>query len=51
MTSSAAIAKEHIKASKQSMKRAMGSKRNAKAFLIRAGILSKNGKKLAKPYR
>jgi len=33
------------------MKSAMQSKRKAKAFLIRAGILSKGGKKLAKPYR
>jgi hypothetical protein len=51
MTSSADIVREHIKASKQVMKKAMRSKRAARGFLIRAGILAKNGNQLAKPYR
>jgi hypothetical protein len=51
MTSSAAIVKQHIRASKQLMKRTLSSKQRAKALLIRAGILAKNGKTLAKPYR
>jgi hypothetical protein len=49
--SSAAILKEHREASKTVMKKALRSKRAARAFLIGAGILDKNGKKLAKPYR
>jgi hypothetical protein len=50
MTSSAAIVKEHIRESKKFMK-TIRSKRDAKNFLIRAGILTKSGNKLAKPYR
>jgi hypothetical protein len=50
MTSSAAIVKEHLRASRKLMKKTR-SKREAKKFLIRAGILTKNGDKLSKPYR
>ena len=35
----------------KSMKRIMSEKGGAKKFLIRAGILTKDGKRLAKPYR
>ena len=51
MTSSAEIAREHMKASRRVMRKALRSKRIAKAFLIRTGILTKDGKQLAKPYR
>ena len=33
------------------MKKAMRSKKTAREFLIRAGILAKDGKRLAKAYR
>jgi hypothetical protein len=51
MISSTMIAREHELAEKKFMKKALRSKQRAKSFLIRAGILSKNGKQLAKPYR
>jgi hypothetical protein len=49
--SSAEIAKEFEQASKKLMKKVLRSKRSAQSFLIRAGILDKDGKRLAKPYR
>ncbi|MCX5659421.1 MAG: hypothetical protein NTW19_06810 [Planctomycetota bacterium] len=45
------IVKEHIKGSREYMKKVTSSKRLATNFLIRAGILTKSGKRLAKPYR
>lgn len=45
------IVKDNQKAMDRAFKKAMRSKRAARAFLIRAGILKKNGKGLAKPYR
>ena len=51
MTSTEKMVKEHLKASKRVMKKALASKKSARAFLVRAGILKKNGKGLAKPYR
>jgi len=44
------MVKEHLKASKRVARKALASKKKARAFLIRAGILKKNGKGLAKPY-
>jgi hypothetical protein len=51
MTTVAQIVKENEQAMKRAGKRARRSKETARAFLVRAGILEKNGKKLAKPYR
>jgi len=51
MTSSAAIVKENIQALRKSTKKALRSKREAKESLIRAGILTKSGNRLSKPYR
>ncbi len=51
MTSSAAIVREHTRAAKKAMKEALRSPKDARAFLIRAGILTKSGKRLARPYR
>lgn len=45
------IVKENQEAMERAGKRAMKNKKTARAFLIRAGILNKNGKGLAKPYR
>ena len=45
------IVKENQEAMERAAKRAMRSKKTARAFLIRAGILNKSGKGLAKPYR
>lgn len=42
---------EHLAASDRVMKKVLSSKKNSIAFLVEAGILSKNGKGLAKPYR
>jgi hypothetical protein len=43
--------KDHRKAAASAMKKALRSKKTAIAFLVRAGILEKSGKRLAKPYR
>ena|SRR5665213_2144832 len=51
MASNAAVVEQHIRASRQLMKRTLSSERRSKALLIRAGILTKDGKSLAKPYR
>lgn len=45
------IVEEHLAAAKRSMKKVMRSKATARAALISAGILTKDGKQLAKPYR
>ena len=45
------IVKENEQAMKRAGKRARRSKETARAFLVRAGILDKSGKRLAKPYR
>ncbi len=45
------IVKENQDAMDRAFKKAMRSKKTARAFLVRAGILEKNGKGLAKPYR
>ena len=46
-----AIVKEHLKASRKVRKSLRGSPAKAKRFLIRAGILNKNGTDLAARYR
>lgn len=51
MQSTAGMVEEHLVASKRLMKKVLRSKKSARAFLIRAGILDKQGKELAKPYR
>jgi len=43
--------KDHEKAVARATKRATRSRKSAIAFLVRAGILEKDGNKLAKPYR
>ena len=48
--SSATIVKQHNEASKKLVK-TVKTKKQAQAFLIRAGILSKDGKQLTRPYR
>ena len=45
------MVKENQEAMDRSFKKAMRSKKATRAFLIRAGILAKNGKGLARPYR
>ena len=45
------ICKENEEAMKRAGKRARRSKKTARAFLIRAGILDKSGKGLSKNYR
>ncbi len=51
MMTTAEIVKDNEAAMKRAAKRAMRSKKAARAFLVRAGILNKSGKGLAKPYR
>jgi hypothetical protein len=51
MQTVAQFVKENEEAMERAAKRAMRSKKAARAFLIRAGILDKSGKRLAKPYR
>jgi hypothetical protein len=51
MLTIAEIVKENEVAMESAAKRAKRSKKSARAFLIRAGILEKSGKRLAKPYR
>jgi hypothetical protein len=45
------VVKENEEAMERGFKKASRSKATARAFLVRAGILNKNGKGLAKPYR
>jgi hypothetical protein len=45
------MVKENQQAMDRAFKKAMRSKKTARAFLIRAGILNKKGTGLAKPYR
>ncbi len=51
MMTVAQIVKENEEVMKRAGKRARRSKKSATAFLVRAGILNKNGKGLARPYR
>lgn len=51
MMTTAEVVKENQEAMERAAKRAMRSKKSARAFLVRAGILKKSGKGLAKPYR
>jgi hypothetical protein len=43
--------KDHRKAAARVVKRVTRSKKASIAFLIRAGLLEKDGKRMAKPYR
>ena len=45
------IVKQHVKASQKYRKSIKGSPEKARKFLISAGILDKNGKRLARIYR
>ena len=45
------IANEYRAASKREMKKVLRNKTTAIAALVRTGILTADGKKLAKPYR
>lgn len=45
------VVREHLMASQRVMERVSQSREQAKAFLIRAGIVDKSGKGLAPPYR
>jgi len=51
MMSTAQIVRENREAMERAAKRACRSKKAARAFLVRAGILEKSGNRLAKPYR
>ena len=44
------VVREHLAASKRFRLSLRGNAPKARAFLIKAGILTKNGKKLAKRY-
>lgn len=46
-----AIVREHIAASRELRKELKGKPEKAREFLIKAGILTKDGKRLAKRYR
>ncbi|MBX3387986.1 MAG: hypothetical protein KF691_00880 [Phycisphaeraceae bacterium] len=46
-----AMVEEHLRASKKVMKKVLKSKKRSIRFLVAAGILTKSGKSLAKPYR
>jgi len=48
---SKAIVDEHLRMSKRVSAKVLSSPQSAKAFLIKAGIVDKSGKRLAKPYR
>ena len=50
-TSATKVVREHVAASKQFRQAIRGNVAKSKAFLVKAGILSKNGNKLAKRYR
>ena len=43
--------KEWRQAMEKTMKKALSQKNGMRKFLVRAGILEKGGKRLAKPYR
>lgn len=45
------MVQEHLRSSERVMRDVLASKKTARAFLIKAGILAKGGKQLAKPYR
>jgi hypothetical protein len=45
------VVREHVAASKQFRQSIRGDVAKSKAFLVKAGVLSKNGTKLAKRYR
>ena len=45
------IVREHLAASRRFRKSIRGNPDKAREFLIKAGILTKDGKKLAKRYR
>ena len=45
------IVKQHVKASQKFRKSIKGSPEKARTFLIGAGILNKNGTRLARIYR
>lgn len=45
------IVREHIAASKRFLRSIRGDPAKARAFLVKAGILTRDGKKLAKRYR
>jgi hypothetical protein len=45
------MVRTHLEASQIAAKDILKSKAKATAFLVSAGILEKNGKRLAKPYR
>lgn len=49
--STQAMVKEHLAASRKVRKRYLRSRKAARDFLVAAGILTKDGKRLAKPYR
>jgi hypothetical protein len=51
MMTTTQIVRENQEAMERAAKRAMRSRKSARAFLVRAGILDKSGKRLAKPYR
>jgi hypothetical protein len=51
MSTVAEIVKEHRLAAAKQRKEFRGDPEKARAFLIRAGILTKDGKRLAKRYR
>jgi hypothetical protein len=51
MTTIAKTVQDHLKVSKTVRVKALRSPKAAKALLVRVGILTKSGKKLAKPYR
>lgn len=51
MQSTKATVREYMAASKRVAKKALKSRQSARAFLVKAGILNKNGKGLAKEYR
>ncbi len=44
------LVRDHLRASKKVMKRVLRSKQASRAFLVKAGILTKGGK-LARAYR
>jgi hypothetical protein len=45
------VVREHLAASKRFLQSIQGNPAKARAFLIKAGILTKNGKRLSKRYR
>jgi hypothetical protein len=52
MTASATkVVREHVAASRRFRQSIRGNAAKSKAFLVKAGVLNKNGTKLAKRYR